>query len=86
MTKSHEGEVNGRRRRGRLGGEVAVSNQRKVKAGRGLGRVGSSSLLVKGPSVVSVAAQNSLSNYRLQATAGGLGVDMPARRAFARRT
>jgi hypothetical protein len=26
------------------------------------------------------------SNYRLQVTAGGLGVHMPARRAFARRT
>ena len=33
------------RRRGRLGGEAAVSNQHKVNAGRGLGRGVSSSLI-----------------------------------------
>ena len=59
------------RRRGRLGGEAAVSNQHKVNAGRGLGRGVSSSLLVSGSVVASGAAQISLSNSRLKLTARG---------------
>jgi len=58
------------RRRGRLGGEAAVSNQHKVNAGRGLGR-GVSSSLVSGSVVASGAAQISLSNNRLKLTARG---------------
>ena len=60
-----------RRRRGRLGGEVAVSNQHKVKAERGLGRVVSSSLLIGGSAMAPGSAQNSLSNYRLKLTVRG---------------
>src|SRR6266571_1065593 len=79
------GSEGSERRRGRLGGEVAVSNQRKVNAGRELGRVVSSSLLVKGPGVPSGSAQNSLSNSRLKQTARGRpGAD--ALRAHARRS
>ena len=68
---SYGGEGSERRRRGRLGGEVAVSNQHKVKAGRGLGRVVSSSLLVGGSAMAPGSAQNSLSNNRLKLPARG---------------
>ena len=70
-SKSVGGQGSERRRRGRLGGEVAVSNQHKVKAGRGLGRVVSSSLLVGGSAMAPGSAQDSLSNNRLKQTARG---------------
>src|SRR5882672_5372254 len=70
-SRCYGGERSERRRRGRLCDEVAVNPQREVSAGRALGRVVSSSLLVNGPGVASRSAHNSLSNSRLKLTARG---------------
>jgi hypothetical protein len=71
MSMSCEGQGSERRRRGRLGCEVAVSVQQKVSGRCGLGRAVSSSLSVKGPGMASGAAQSSLSNYQLKLTVRG---------------
>ncbi len=68
---SWKGQGSERRRRGRLGAEVAVSVLRTVSGRCGLGRAASSSLLVRGSWVVSGAAQSSLSNYRLKLAVRG---------------
>ena len=70
-SKSVGGQGSERRRRGQLGTEGAVKILPKVSARNWLGRVVSSSLLMKGSRVALGAAQGSLSNYRLKLTARG---------------
>ena len=66
-------EYDGRRRE-RLGREAAVSVLQAVSVRSRLGRVVSSSLLMKGPRMSEGPAQGSLSNYRLKLTVRGRSV------------
>ena len=69
-------QVRDRQRRGRPGGEAAVSILQEVSVRSGWGRVVSSSLRVKGSQMGEGPAQGSLSNYRLKLAARGrLGAD-----------